>query len=141
MSDRKTKYKIVLLAAVVLGIAGCVCVTIIGFVVLSQVVVADPQPDYYVEYVVTGGIYSASLTYENQSGNTEQRDIIQGTIMNITPWTLGFSANYGDFVYLSAQNNHNDGTITCEIKVNGKVIESATSQGAYVIATCSGRVR
>ena len=46
----------------------------------------------------------------------------------------------GDFAYVSAQNQRDEGTIYCEIFVNGVSWKRSQSSGAYVIASCSGRV-
>jgi hypothetical protein len=46
----------------------------------------------------------------------------------------------GDFVYFSAQNTSEYGTLTCTIKVGGVPISENTATGAYAIATCEGRV-
>lgn len=79
-----------------------------------------------------------SLTYENQSGNTEQLD---SSITGIRNWEETFRGEPGGFLYVSVQSNHESAkSITCEILVNGQVVESATSQGRFVIATCSGRI-
>lgn len=80
-------------------------------------------------------VYCAScdLTYENKSGNTEQITV-SGS------WDYEFEAEKGTFVYISAQNNNDHGTVSVQITVDGGVIEDASSTGAYVIATASGSV-
>lgn len=85
-----------------------------------------------VEYRVDGTANSVDLTIENSSGNTEQRDNVA------LPYRQSFNVERGAFVYLSAQNNGERGTVECEIRVNGVPIETAESEGAYVIASCSG---
>ncbi|MCP4542702.1 MAG: hypothetical protein GY832_36735 [Chloroflexi bacterium] len=54
------------------------------------------------------------------------------------PWEYTFTASRGDFLYISAQNENDRGTIACEIVVNNVKVETAESSGAYVIAGCSG---
>ena len=89
---------------------------------------------YRITYRVTGiGTNKASLTYENATGDTEQADVA-------LPWEKTFSAEEGAFLYISAQNDRDSGAITCEILLNGTVAKTAKSSGAYVIATCSGRL-
>lgn len=88
---------------------------------------------YMVTYKVGGSTTRASVTYENDQGGTEQADIP-------VPWTKTFTFQSGDFVYISAQNDKDYGTITCEITVKGNVFKTAKSSGAYTIATCSGSV-
>lgn len=90
---------------------------------------------YEVTYTVGGSTSSASITYQNATGSTEQDDAVT------VPWFSTFSASPGDFLYISAQNNNESGTVTCQIAVNGTVIKTAHSSGAYTIATCSGAAK
>jgi hypothetical protein len=71
---------------------------------------------------------------ENSSGNSEQKETV------VLPWDQSFAVRRGQFVYVSAQNKDDGGSIRCEILVNGTVVEQAESTGAYTIATCSGAV-
>lgn len=75
----------------------------------------------------------ASVTYENAGNNTEQQDLAK------LPWELSFTARRRQFVYVSAQLD-NGFEITCQIEVNGVIIEEATSSGRFVIASCAGAV-
>lgn len=88
-----------------------------------------------VTYEIGGtGRNSVKLTYENASGNSQQETI------NV-PWSIEFQAPAGQFVYLSGQLAvKGKSTVTCKILVDGQVIEEATSEGEYVIASCSGSV-
>jgi len=93
-----------------------------------------PTPSQHtVVYRVTGNIARASLTYESGEGSTEQRTV------NV-PWEIKFTVEQGQFLYLSAQNEENRGIIMAEILLDGKEWKKATSDGAYVIATVSGRI-
>lgn len=85
---------------------------------------------YTVTYWVKGTADSASLTYNNQDGNTEQKSEVD------VPWHLKFEAEHGQFLYISAQNNGESGTIKTQIIVDGDVIAESESEGAYVIASC-----
>ena len=76
---------------------------------------------------------SCDLTYTNSSENTEQRSMTN-------EWSYEFKAPKGQFVYISAQNNNASGTVGVKIIARGGVFESASSSGAYVIATASGNV-
>lgn len=88
-----------------------------------------------VTYKVTGTATSASLTSENSGGGTEQ--ISDAYI----PWeTTYYTMQTGDFVYISAQNNGEYGSVTSEIYVDGALFKTSTSSGAYVIATTSGSI-
>lgn len=93
-----------------------------------------PAKPRTVVYRVTGvATQSASLTYENAQGGTEQREVD-------LPWTLSASMQPGAWAYISAQNQEDRGSVTAEIVVDGKVWKSSTSEGAYTIATASDRV-
>lgn len=85
-----------------------------------------------VEYSVSCSPPGFDITYENEGGNTEQKDISSGS------WQTSFSGTSGAFVYISAQANNENASISVEISFKGKVIEEATSSGDYVIATASG---
>lgn len=87
-----------------------------------------------VTYAVSGSAQTVSLTLQNSSGNTEQVESVS------VPWSEVNTFDCGEFVYLSAQNNGDTGTVFCDIRVDGRVIESANSSGAFVIASCSGSV-
>jgi hypothetical protein len=86
-------------------------------------------------YKIGGTACNVSLTYTNEGGQTEQ--------IAIAPisWTKSFVTHSGDHLYVSAQNNCNTGSVTCEIDLNGSPTSATSkSSGAYVIAACSGRV-
>jgi hypothetical protein len=51
---------------------------------------------------------------------------------------MELTGHSGDFVYLSARNNQEYGDVTCTIPVNGTVMQTVTSSGAYVMVSCSG---
>jgi hypothetical protein len=124
---------------------------IIGIILIACVWTAVSHPElfsgsknstvpkeYQIKYSVTGSASHASLTYENATGGTEQIDGAR------VPWQLEFTIPRGQrsFLYISAQNQDNSGSsIVCEIWVDGVPVKSATSSGAYVIATCSGSIQ
>lgn len=90
------------------------------------------------EYKITGTAKQVDLTYNNAQGNTEQLDNAR------VPWSKVYSYTQwpvGEFAYISAQNQGRSGSVKCQILVDGVELESATSSGEYVIATCSGTVR
>ncbi len=95
----------------------------------------DPGPEDTIRYTVHGSAGIAGvITISNESNNTEQfTDVV---LPWERQWTEYYSSSY-DFLYVSAQNGTNSGTITTEIYLNGTLIETATSTGAYVIATAS----
>ena len=89
---------------------------------------------YDVTYHIGGTARSADLTYSNAGGDTEQQND------KAVPWLTSFTGHGGQFLYVSAQNQGETGTITCEIILNGAVVKSAQSNGAYAIASCSGKL-
>ena len=78
-----------------------------------------------------------SLTYENDSGGTNQGDYdvpFKKTFTNFQAY---------DFVYISAQiisPTSGAGSITCRIYQDGEVIAEGEAKGFPSIATCSGSV-
>lgn len=84
-----------------------------------------------VEYRVTGTPYNVSIAYENSTGNYEQ-------ITTTLPWSYPkFAASHRQYLSVAVQTEWG-GVITCEILVNGVVVKTATSQGQYATAICSG---
>lgn len=87
----------------------------------------EPEIQYYVM-----ASDEVSITISGEGESTEQF-----TISNF-PWTKEFTAERGDFLYVSAQVREYNGWVQTQIKVDGKVIDSAESRGDFVIATSSG---
>lgn len=118
-------------------LAACVGILLLGAVLFRPRSGTLPRvpssTTYRVEYQVQGTARGASLTYQNAGGSSEQRDVA-------VPWDMDFVATPGQFLYVSAQNKGETGTITCNILLNGVVVKTSTSQGAYKIASCSGRI-
>lgn len=87
-----------------------------------------------VTYSVTGTeINRASITYQNESGGTEQREVD-------LPWTSGFPGRRGQFLYISAQKPSERGTVKVAIDLDGTRAQQAESNSPYGIATASARV-
>lgn len=92
-----------------------------------------PSPAIYsVTYSVTSG-FPVDVTYTTSSG-TEQRTVTSGT------FTHTFMGKAGDFLYVSGQTNGTviSASVTAKITVNGQNFKTATSLGAFSIATASG---
>ena len=85
-----------------------------------------------ISYEASGSSGSYSYTIETSSGGTSQGYTGNGVFYE------GWFRD-GEFVYVSLQNQNRDGSVTCTIKGDGAVRKQTTSDGAYVIATCSGR--
>lgn len=90
------------------------------------------EPDRTVKYEVKCSPNGFDITYTNSSGNTEQKDISEGS------WEISFQGESGDFVYISAQADNENANISVKIYYQGSIIEQASSSGDYVIATASG---
>ena len=111
--------------AAILALVGCV-----GVLALAESPPSGAYAGQDVTYQVTGSATEASLTYQNGDGGTSQEKV------NL-PWSLTVKAPQSNFLYISAQNEADYGDITCTISVDGKVIKTSTSSGAYTIASCS----
>lgn len=99
---------------------------------------AAPAPvPHTAKYEIEGfGTTSASLTYRNSTGGTEQRTV---TLPASVPGLVGvYFVETGDFLYISAQNNSSFGSVQVRIVVDGTTWRSATSSGAFGVATASG---
>ncbi|MBA7638822.1 hypothetical protein ES703_46478 [subsurface metagenome] len=83
-------------------------------------------------YEITGTADRVDVTLNNASGGTEQYDDVR------LPQRYAYSSFTDWFLYISAQNQGEYGTVRVAIYLNGKVVETASSSGAYVIATASG---
>lgn len=90
--------------------------------------------NYTIKYEVTGSAKSVSLTIENSSGGTSQFSD------KSLPWTYTFTSKYDTWLYCSAQNQGNAGTVTVKLYTNNEIFKQSTSEGAYVIASASGTV-
>jgi len=99
----------------------------------DQNITFDRPADWYkVEYKVTGTTSSVSLTYSDSNEGTAQESDVA------IPWTYTFNAKVDHFLYISAQNQEDSGSVTTTIYTHGSVFKTTTSTGAYVIATSSG---
>ncbi len=114
-----------------LAIVGSITIICICLVIFSGIFTPTTPNNYRVTYKITGSASRASITYENEQGGTEQ-----GVVK--IPWERSLTAKKLQFLYISAQNEDEFGSITCEIWVDGIKWRESTSSGAYVISTCSG---
>lgn len=89
--------------------------------------------NHSVMYKVTGS-HGLSITYTNQGSDTAQTKTYK-------TWDYSFSAKSGQFLYVSAQNEGDSGSVECEITVDGYTVKHTESQGGYVIASCSTSAR
>ena len=110
-------------------IVGFVFVGLLGLLVSCEDTVFGKST---YRYEVTGTVQSVRITMSIENETTVQR-------IETVPWVYTFEKdNIGSFsVYLSVQNQGEDGIFTVKIYRNGKVVRQATSTGAYSIATVS----
>lgn len=86
-----------------------------------------------VKYKVTSTAATVNVTFVNGSGDTVQNNGEE------PPWEITFSADTGDFVYVSAQMMEDgDHSVTVTIYSDGDVFDTSTSTGPYAIASASG---
>ena len=116
---------------------GCGCLVLSGFGFLFMLAVLSGSGQLSskprtVIYSVDGTANTASLTYQNAQVGTEQEEVRP-------PWSKSLSVNSGSFVYISAQNQEDHGSITVRISVDGIEFKRSDARGAYTIATASGR--
>lgn len=83
-----------------------------------------------VRYEVTASVSVYSVTISSAGGGTSQFSDVA------LPWSYDFTAEKGDFVYVSAGGY---GTVTVSIYLDGRLYRTTTSIGSPVIATASGR--
>lgn len=117
---------------------------ILFFVVLScEDPVSEDEPycittheyiDYTIKYGVTGTACAVDLTIENEDGGTSQYDD------RTLPWTYSFESKGDTWVYCSAQNQCDIGSVRVTIYVNDEKFKSSLSDGAYVIASAHGTI-
>lgn len=83
-------------------------------------------------YEVTGTSGSYSVAIQNTDNNTQHYDPVGDG------WWYEWEQSGTRWLYLSAQNNYDYGSVTVRITKNGRVLEENTSYGGYTIATVSG---
>lgn len=118
---------------------GCILILVIiagvglAFFFLSGPRTPSHPSTFAVEYRITGTAPSVDVTYQNASGGTEQRHSVR------LPFSFKFTAAEGQFLYISAQNDGQSGSVVCQILLNDVEQKRSESSGAFVIADCSGK--
>jgi hypothetical protein len=93
-----------------------------------------------IRYSVSGTTNQASVTFQTPTGTSQQNDIDIPLRTKDGYYYLEFAFTGGAFVYLSAQNSNDRGSLTCHIETaNGQVLSENTASGGYAIAACQGR--
>lgn len=114
---------------------GCGVITVLAIAIIIGICASagnELSKDHDVKYEVTGSASTVDVTYTNEDGGTSQ-------LSDVTlPWSVSFTGDTLDFVYVSAQNQGETGTVTATIYRDGEQFKSSTSSGAYVIASADG---
>jgi hypothetical protein len=88
-----------------------------------------------VTYLITGTATMADVTYADGEGGIGQQSDVD---VPLSPG-LAFTVPPRTFVSISGQAKDDVSvTITCAIEVDGVTVQTVTSTGLYVIASCSG---
>lgn len=117
-------------------LAGCLIVfaALILIFIVSSIFRPHQVEGHSASYVVSGSASTAQLTYMKESGGTEQNEV------NL-PWKHEMKVGTGRFLYISAQNKSDYGTVKVELYVDDGLVQSASSDAKYGIASASGRVK
>jgi hypothetical protein len=92
-----------------------------------------------VVYEVEGTAKVVDITMSTGSGTSQQSNLtVPVTAKGSSRPGLTVTVNPGGYVSILAQNQGSSGTVTCRITVDGVVVSTVTSSGAYTIASCSG---
>lgn len=82
-----------------------------------------------VTYQVGGSAPTVAVSYVNATGATEQRDVRGG-------WSASFTATTWAHVRVTAFNPTPGGSVSCRLYVDGVLVQAATSEGAWKLASC-----
>lgn len=113
-----------------LAVAGC------GVVLggTAKVINKAVNESHSVEYSVAGD-GTADITYATFSGGNLGESQENGSTL---PWTKQLTAKGIFSSYTVSAQLQSGSSVTCTIKVDGKVVATNTSSGEFAIATCSG---
>jgi hypothetical protein len=116
------------------------CLALLCFSVVACSELSNPIK---VKYEITGTASSVNVTTHNAQGNTEQLSDVSvpwSTDEFISEWSYHSDGGTYYAAYISATNNSDSGSVTVKIYVNNKEFQTATSSGAYVTVTASGKI-
>jgi len=142
--EKKSKGCVTFLAAI-----GVAALAIIGlFIVVIFATSNTPsyattsRSTHRVKYVVATDhpvlCRDIDVTYEMAHGTAQKSvTLCDGPTSQIVDEFVGSS---GDFVYLAAQNGKYYAEISCKIYIDSQLVYHTTSEGQYVIASCSGSI-
>lgn len=86
-----------------------------------------------IEYRVTGSAPQVAISYLNDIGIQEQRELPP-------PWTFGFRARAGRDLTLSVRRVGESGGVGCAIALNGQVVQEVLAEEGRAEASCSAVV-
>lgn len=89
-----------------------------------------------VNYQADGMGLTGTITYTTPTGQQQGEVKLPLVDAANSPGITFTDFAPGSFLYISIQNQEEAGSVSCAIKVNGKVVSENKSSGAYVIATC-----
>jgi hypothetical protein len=95
---------------------------------------AEPttSPAGEVTYSVTGSASRASVTFQNNMGETERHTVS-------IPWSVTYPGfEPGDFLSISAKSVGQSGTLRCEVKFGSRVALSDDASGPYAACDALG---
>lgn len=98
---------------------------------LLLLLTACEQETHTIRYEVSGSTSNAHLSYKNESGGTEQIEVIP-------PWSMDFTAQTWTHVAITAFNGRPSGTVSCRLFFDGELVQEAESVGGYKWAHCGG---
>jgi hypothetical protein len=96
---------------------------------------ATTAAGHVVVYQVDGTAGTADVTYLTRGGEEQQN----GTLLPFAKHMTDSEA--GSLLSLVAQSKSPDGSVTCRIVVDGRVISEHTSSGGYAVVSCDGTGR
>lgn len=108
-------WKISLVLTVVMSLAAC------------------ERQNHTVRYEIGGTADNIAITYRNATNATETANVNP-------PWTLEFQVQTFTQVSLVAQNLTQDGSVSCRIIVDGRVVSEGESPGAFKRVRCNSLV-
>jgi hypothetical protein len=106
------------------------CLALLGLLASCSSSTSNGSPA--VAYEITGTASSVSVTLSDPTGDTKQYNDVS------VPHTYSYSSFPGNFLYISAENQGDYGSVTVTIYVDGKIYKTSTSSDASPIATASG---
>jgi MmpS family membrane protein len=120
-----------------------VLIVLVGFGILTRrddhSPSTDPNPSlgatsHAVTYTVSGLSRTADITYSDANGDTSQHFDV------MLPWTKTFTAEEGAVLSISARRGGAPGEITCDIRIDGRQLQTNTSSGPNAICSASAKL-